>query len=136
MTIKITLITPPDIFENSNDGIFLINLSEYDQTAATDWLRTFESDDNLNIYFLQNDAETPWILHAIGASTYKYIDINNTDSASKLLTSYILSKNDVYYSTSDPDAQAVYSHINPNRVSGVKEFFERTLGAEKRQSSL
>lgn len=132
MTIKITLITPPDIFENSCKSIFLMNLPESEQTAATEWLSKLDTDDDINIYFYQGEVDVPWIFHAMGVSDYKYIDINNTEGVTKLLAGHILGKRDTYYSTSDPDVKAVYSHINPNGVSGVIDFFERTLGAEKR----
>lgn len=131
MTVKITLITPPDIFENDNKAILLLNLSEEQQNTATDWLGQFETDENLNIYFYQGETEAPWIFHAMGASTYKYIDINNTDGLSGLLAGYILSKPNTYYSTSDPNVSSAYSYINSNRVENVVDFFERTLGAER-----
>ena len=38
MSLTITLITPPDIFENDSTGIFLINLTEEEQDEATKWL--------------------------------------------------------------------------------------------------
>jgi hypothetical protein len=111
-----------------------MNLTETDQTKVSEWLGQFESEEDLNIYFYQGEFEIPWIFHAMATAKYKYIDINNVDGASKLLASYILGKNNTYYSTSDPDAKAVYSHINPNKVNGVIDFFERTLGAERQQS--
>ena len=134
MTVKITLITPPDIYENANDSILLMNLNEQDQTAATDWLGKFDSEENLNIYFYQGETDAPWIFHAMAISKYKYIDLNNTGGLSKLLVSYILSKNNTFYATTDPDIRSVFNHINTNRVESVADFFERTLGAEKRQS--
>jgi hypothetical protein len=134
MTIKITLITPPDIYENNNDSILLMNLTEAEQTAVSDWLGQFETEENINIYFYQGELEMPWIFHAMAIAKYKYIDINNVTGASRLLASYILGKNNTYYATSDPDAKAVYGHINPNRVNDVIDFFERTLGAERQQS--
>jgi 5-keto 4-deoxyuronate isomerase len=129
MTVKITLITPPDIFENDNESVLLLNLSEEQQNLATDWLGRFETDRNLNIYFYQNETEVPWIFHAMGVSKYKYIDVDATKGVSQLLISYILSKPNTYYSTSDANTHAVYSYINSNSVTSVVEFLERTLGA-------
>ena len=48
MTIKITLITPPDIFENENDSLLIANLTESEQTMASDWLGKFDSNKNFN----------------------------------------------------------------------------------------
>ena len=130
MTIKITLITPPDIFENDNESILILNLPEAQQTLATDWLGKLETDKNFNIYFYQNETEVPWILHTMAVSKYKYIDIDASDGVASYLASYILAKPNTYYSTTNPDFAALYSYVNQNRVRDIVEFFERTLGAE------
>ena len=48
---KITLVTPPDIFENGNLSILLVNLSEEDQDTVGKWLSKSDIKENLNIYF-------------------------------------------------------------------------------------
>ena len=123
MSLKITLITPPDIFENDNESIFLINLNEEDQNAATDWLSKYDSEEDLNIYFYQGEINMPWFLHAMAVSTYKYIDIDANSPMTDLLAGYILGKNNVYYKTAEQNTAAVYNYINPNRVSNVVTFF-------------
>jgi len=135
MPIKITLVTPPDIYQNSNDGIFLVNLSEDEQTAATQWLGKFDTEQDINIYFYQGEIDVPWFLHSMSASKYKYIELNNTMDIGFMLASYLLSKSNTFYSGPNPSVLAVYNHINQNKVSNVVEFFERTLGAEKQQQS-
>jgi len=131
MTIKITLITPPDIYQNANTGIFLINLSEEEQTAATQWLSKFETDDDVNIYFYQGETDVPWFLHSMAASTYKYIELDQKMDIGFMMASYLLSKPNTYYGSKDPNVLAVYNYINQNQTTGVVDFFERTLGAEK-----
>ena len=131
MTVKITLITPPDIFQNDNTSLFLLNLSEQQQNASSEWLGRFESDQNYNIYFYQNETEVPWLLHAMSSSKYKYINIDGTNGISHWLMGYILSKPNTYFSTTDVNVAEVYSYINTNRVSDVTDFFERTLGAKE-----
>lgn len=131
MSLKITLITPPDIFENDNESIFLINLNEEDQNAATDWLSKYDSEEDLNIYFYQGEINMPWFLHAMAVSTYKYIDIDANSPMTDLLAGYILGKNNVYYKTAEQNTAAVYNYINPNRVSNVVTFFERAISEAK-----
>ena len=109
MSLKITLITPPDIFENDNESIFLINLNEEDQNAATDWLSKYDSEKDLNIYFYQGEINMPWFLHAMAVSTYKYIDIDANSPMTDLLAGYILGKNNVYYKTAEQNTAAVYN---------------------------
>jgi hypothetical protein len=135
MTIKITLITPPDIYQNSNDGLFLVNLSEAEQTAATKWLGEFKTEKDINIYFYQGETDVPWFLHSMAVTSYKYIELDKTIDLGFMLASYLLCKPNTYYASRDPNLLAVYNHINQNRVTGVVEFFERTLGAEEQQSS-
>lgn len=135
MTIKITLVTPPDIYQNDSDGIFLINLSESEQTAATQWLSEFDTEQDVNIYFYQEEVDVPWFLHSMAVSKYKYIELNANLDIGFMLASYLLSKQNTFYSGTNQSVLAVYNYLNKNQVSGVVDFFERTLGAEKQQSS-
>jgi hypothetical protein len=131
MTVKITLITPPDIFENDNKSLLFLNLSEEQQTAVTDWLRNFNSDENLNIYFYQGEINIPWILHAMGVSHYKYINIDQSNELTGLLLGYILGKANVYFSTDDQNVASVFGYINSNRIRSVTDFLERTLSGKE-----
>ena len=127
MSLTITLITPPDIFENDSPGIFLINLTENQQDEATKWLADCKRELDLNIYFHQNEPNVVWFLHAMASSSHKYINLDNSHSFSSMLAGYILSKPSTYYSTVDKNKSAVFGHINQNRVDNIKDFFERIL---------
>jgi hypothetical protein len=131
MSLLITLITPPDIFENDNHSIFLANLTEQEQDIATKWLTDCKLDLEINIYFYHNEPNVVWFLHAMANSSHKYINLDNTYGMSDMLSGYILSKSSVYYSTSDKNKVAVYGHINQNKVDNVKSFFERVLSEDK-----
>ena len=131
MTVKITLITPPDIFQNDNKSILLINLSEDEQNMATEWLSSFDTDENINIYFYQGETEMPWFLHAMSTSNYKYINTDNMPEIIRLISGYILGKTNTFYSTTDANISALFGYINNGMVSNVNEFLERALSAEK-----
>jgi hypothetical protein len=45
-----------------------------------------------------------------------------------MLAGYVLGKTNTFYSTSDKNKQAVYGHINQNRLNSVKDFLERAIG--------
>jgi hypothetical protein len=47
---KITLITPPDIFENSNESILFMHLTDDEQDRVSKWLGKTTLKDNINIY--------------------------------------------------------------------------------------
>jgi hypothetical protein len=52
---KITLITPPDIFENESYSILFIHLSESDQELVSRWLSNSNIKEHINIYFYSGD---------------------------------------------------------------------------------
>jgi hypothetical protein len=131
MSLTITLITPPDIFENDSPAIFLMNLTENQQDEATKWLADCKQELDINIYFSQNEPNPVWFLHAMANSSHKYINLDNTHGMGELLAGYVLGKSSVYYSTVDKNKAAVFSHINQNRVDTVKDFFERVLSEER-----
>lgn len=128
MSLSITLITPPDIFQNDNPGIFLINLTEQQQDEATQCLAEIDRELDVNIYFIQNEQNMIWFLHAMASSSHKYINLDNTSEMTELLSGYLLGKPSVFYSTDNKNKVAVFSHINQNRIASVKDFLERVLG--------
>lgn len=131
MTVKITLITPPDIFQNDNRSLLFINLSEQEQNSATDWLSKFDTDENINIYFYQGEIDMPWFLHAMAASIYKYINTDKMPDIIQYISGYVIGKTNTFFSASDPNLASLYGYINTARVSSVVEFLERVLSAKK-----
>lgn len=127
---KITLVTPPDIFENGNLSVLLVNLSEEDQDAVGKWLSKSDIKENLNIYFYNGEPNVPWFFHAIGCCEYKYIDLDSNNYVTTALSGYILGKHDFAYKTVDNNLASVYSYINNNRVIRVEEFLERSLSGQ------
>jgi hypothetical protein len=130
MNGKITLITPPDIFENGNLSILLVNVNDKDQDAITKWLSESAFDQNVNIYFYSGEPNVPWFFHAIGCCEYKYIDLDNDNYITKALSGYVLGKSGFVYKTSDENLASVFSYINNDRVLRVEEFLERALSGQ------
>jgi hypothetical protein len=125
---SITLITPPDIFENSNISILLAHLTEEEQDAATDWLSNTTFSQDLNIYFYNGEPDVTWFLYALNRCDYKYINIDYVNYITQALSGYALGKSNTCYSTADANLTQVYSHINSKKVTNVKEFLEGILG--------
>ena len=128
MSLTITLVTPPDIFENDSPSIFLINISEAEQDEATKWLADCKRDIDLNIYFIQKEPNVVWFFHAMASSSHKYINLDNAAPMIDMLAGYVLGKTNTFYSTTDKNKQAVYGHINQNRLNSVEDFLERAIG--------
>jgi hypothetical protein len=124
---KITLITPPDLYENYNKSVLFINLNETDQESASKWLSNIDLKENYNFYIYSGEPDIPWLLHSSSASQFKFIDIDGLGEIPKQLTGYLLGKNNVYYKTADENLAAIYGHINTNRVSTIEKFLEKVF---------
>lgn len=130
MNGKITLITPPDIFENGNESILLVNLNDIEQDAVSKWLSESKFEQNLNIYFYSGETNIPWFFHAVGCCEHKYINLDGDNYVIKSISGYVLGKNNFSYLTVDENLASVYSYINNNRVNRVEDFLERALSGK------
>lgn len=124
---KITLITPPDIFENDNISVLFMHLDEQDQDIVSAWLAKSDVKSNINFYVYTGESNIPWLLYAISCSNHKYIDIDGQNYITSALGGHILSKAGVYYKTKDENLAAIYSHINQHRVEKIETFLETIL---------
>jgi hypothetical protein len=129
METKLTLITPPDIYQNNQDSILLIDVTEKEQDEISSWLG--KNPLSINIYFYQGEPNVPWLFHALSCATYKYINLNNMTAVSSYLAGYTLSKAGVYYSTDDKNVADLFSYINMNRVDNAVAFLERIFGGKE-----
>lgn len=131
---KITLITPPDIFQNDQLSLMMIDLSEEEQKLVTQWFS-----ENLihpiNLYYYQSESNAPWLLYAHSVSSSVYINVDNWSSVTSYLGSYLLSKTNVYWSTTNTSVAEIFQHISYNRVNTVLEFLERVLSSGQTSDS-
>lgn len=127
MKSKITLVTPPDIYENSNKSLLFVNLSTADQDFVSKWLHDKNLDIDVNFCVFSGEPDIKWLLWACGACQHKYIDLNNSNEITIAISSYVLGKSGFMYKVSDENLAAVYSHINPNRILNIKTFLERAF---------
>lgn len=124
----ITLITPPDIFENENQSLVLMNITDEEQEQTSLWLSQQNIDKPLNLYYYQGETDIPWLLHAVAISKAVYLNCENNSDVTKWITSYILGKPNVYYRSLDPNFRALMSYINQKQVKDITEFLEVQLG--------
>lgn len=107
-----------------------MNLSEEEQSHASEWLGAFETEENINIYFYQGETNLPWFLHAMSTANYKYVNTDQMPEITKLMIGYILGKTNTYYSTTDANISSLFGYINNCQVKNVTEFLERVLSAK------
>lgn len=127
MTGKITLITPPDIYENSNTSILFVNLQETEQDLISRRLAEHELNIDCNFYVYNGENDVAWFLWAIGCCQYKFIDMDNSNEITQALSGYILGKNNFYYKTNNENLASIYSYISNRRVLKVEQFLEQAL---------
>ena len=127
----ITLISPPDFFENLNSSILFVNLSHQDQLIIGEYLSLKEDNTNYNFYVYNDEPNVDWLLYAINRSTYKFIDFNSTGFTVNSLGGYMVARSNVFYKTDNENLAAIYNHINQNRITNIKQFLERVFNDQK-----
>ncbi len=124
---KLTLITPPDVFENESYSIMFIHLSDDDQEKVSQWFANSNIKENVNIYFYSGESDLSWFFHALARSEYKYIDLDGLNNVTSILSGYILGKKNTYYKISDENTSAICHYINQNRIVDIEKFLQRTF---------
>lgn len=129
---KITLITPPDVFENDSVSVLFMHLSEADQEAVSEWLSKSSISDNINVYFYDHEIDLPWLFHAMARCEYRFINLDDTNHITKALSGYILGKKNTFYTVSDESLSAVYHYINQDRITNIELFLEKAFNAKSK----
>ena len=57
---KITLITPPDFFENSNTSVLFAHISNEEQDVISRWLADSDFANNINFYVYSGEVNVSW----------------------------------------------------------------------------
>ena len=125
---KITLITSPDIFENDSKSILFMHLDDAEQDAISIWLKNADIPYNINFYVYTGEPDINWLFYTLSLCKHKYINLDNYNNITNALSGYILSKDSVFYKTTDDNLISIYSHINHNRITNIEQFLETTIG--------
>jgi len=132
MSNKITLITPPDFYENSNFSIMLLGLNEQDQDAASHWLGQVDNIDNINFYFYQGETNLEWLFYALNRSDLKFINLDSNLTIINYLSSYILGRPNVYYTTKNENLKSLMSYINNKYVPNIETFLREAFNDQQK----
>lgn len=134
MTGKITLISPPDVFVNKSASIILVNITPGEQESVSNWFSEHPLGRELNIYFYNNEQNISWLVTAYNVAQYRYVNIDNTADQSGVLTSYLLSLENSYYSTSSNDTFEIFKLLNTSKVDSVIGFLDKVVTNEHEKS--
>ncbi len=121
---KITLITPPDYFENSNPSILLIGFDDTQQDQTSEWLGNNDFKTDINLYYYQGEDTIEWLLYALARADKTFINADCDYNNVQQLLSYMLGRPNVWYMTQNDELRQVFNHINGHYVNSVTEFFE------------
>jgi len=132
---KITLITPPDFFENENLSILFCHLSDQDQGLVSQWLSKTDIEVNVNIYFYNNETNIEWLLYAINLCDHKFINLDNRNVITGTLTGHFLAKKNLYYKTSDTNLAQICQYLNSNRIIKIEDFLEKVFDGQNRNEA-
>lgn len=126
---KITLITPPDIFENDSKSVLFINLNEKDQETVSKWFSNANIDEDINIYFYDSLLDVEWLMYSVARCEYSFINLNNLTNV-EILAGYILGKKSVFYRIDNENTAAFCHYINQNRITNIEKFLERVFNGK------
>ena len=131
MANKITLVTPPDFYENSNFSILFIGMTEKDQDDASAWLGKNETYPDCNFYYFQGENNMEWLLYTLHRSDAIFLNFNVDRAIINIMGSYILSRPNVYYTTADDNIKALMSYINNQYTPDVTDFLEKVFNEQR-----
>lgn len=123
----INLITYPDKLFSDSLHLLLINPSnDLKNNLQKDFLKDAKC--NINCYLFENikptAAEIDWLLSVFYKSNITIIDVDNTGSNIKDLTSYFIAKPKTYWLTNS--TESVYTYISNKRIYNLD--FLSTIG--------
>lgn len=133
MNGKITLITPPDIFENDSYSVLFMHLSDSDQQKVSEWLAESDIEEHINVYFYDHEIDLPWLFHALSRCDYKYIDLNEVNDVTRSLSGYIVGKKNTFYKIDNESLSAVYHYLNQDRITNIETFLEKAFNEQNRK---
>ena len=131
MANKITLVTPPDFYENSNFSVLFIGMTDQDQDNASVWLGKNEKYPDCNFYYFQGENNMEWLLYALHRSDAVFLNFNVNRAIINIMGSYILSRPNVYYTTDDENLKSLMSYINNQYTSDVTAFLEKVFNEQR-----
>ena len=124
---RITLITPPDIFENESRSILFMHLNDQDQETVSVWLANNLPTEDINIYFYSGENSLTWLFHAMAICEYRYIDLNEANTITTALSSYILGKKNTFYKIDNANLAVIFDHINQNKIINIETFLKQVF---------
>lgn len=114
---KINIVTPPDMLFNDSFQLLLLYPSKQIQDELQDkFLASIDADVNVYVYDkpTQVEEEINWMLNVFKQCDIAIIDVDNTSTWCRDLSSYMIAKNKTYWLTNSQNS--VYNSLSNNKV--------------------
>jgi hypothetical protein len=121
---KITLVTPPDYFENSNISILLVGFSQKDQEDTSVWLKDNDVTPDINFYYYQGEDTIEWLLYALARADYTYINCENDSPIIQKLLTYMVSRPNVFWNSQSEDTVKILTCLSNKQVNTIEDFLK------------
>jgi hypothetical protein len=114
----VLLITPPDKIHNQNFSILLVYPTEPTKNTIQEYLTEVDYDFNIYIYDqLPEEHNFGWLLDVARFSDLVFLDVDNSDSETRDLASYLISLSNVYWLTQAENS--VYNKLSAKRIWNI-----------------
>lgn len=128
----VRIITPPDKMYTNNLKFLLIYPSQIVKENFQNIILNFNEDFDVYLYEIQSKEEhdVDWLLSLCYMCNYVILDIDNSPSHIRDLTSFIIANTNTYWLTSSNDN--LYNTLSKNRIFDL-DFLTKNIGEQLEQ---
>lgn len=156
---QITLVTPPDFFQNQNRSFCLINFSKRDKDSFADQLNKHMPDEDITVYLWddnnfsvtdsvekndpnyesylkewrhnQTNRDYNWLLNACKVATTVILNMEYISKPLMVWSGYILTLSKTHFINGNESEAKTLSVLNRNRIESVPYLFQKLKESKK-----
>ena len=156
---QITLVTPPDFFQNQNKSFCLINFSKRDKDSFADQLNKHMPDEDITIYLWddnnfsvtdsvekndpnyesylkewkhnQTNRDYNWLLNACKVATTVILNMEYISKPLMIWSGYILTLSKTHFINGNESEAKTLGVLNRNRIESVPYLFQKLKESKK-----
>ena len=156
---QITLVTPPDFFQNQNKSFCLINFSKRDKDSFADQLNKHMPDEDITVYLWddnnfsvtdsvekndpnyesylkewrhnQTNRDYNWLLNACKVATTVILNMEYISKPLMIWSGYILTLSKTHFINGNESEAKTLGVLNRNRIESVPYLFQKLKESKK-----
>lgn len=156
---QITLVTPPDFFQNQNRSFCLINFSKRDKDSFADQLNKHMPDEDITVYLWddnnfsvtdsvekndpnyesylkewrhnQTNRDYNWLLNACKVATTVILNMEYISKPLMVWSGYILTLSKTHFINGNESEAKILGVLNRNRIESVPYLFQKLKESKK-----